>query len=667
MAEDGQNRGGEYFGSVIERRLSRRSVLGVAAALAGAGVVAGLGGCSLAPGKRGFTPIAGATTDRIELPEGFVYDLVIRWGESLFSDTPDLDTRGLSDGVLLDPGAGRRAARQFGSNCDAFHLFALNESADHGIACINNEYVDPRLMFPRLRDHITDDMRIDTAWLQRHPEAVAVMKASIGVSVVELVRERGHWRFLRDSPYNRRLTAETPMELRGPVRGHELIRSVGDPAGRWALGTFGNCAGGRTPWGTYLSAEENIQDYFGDWAQSRGHPDLDARLRVIHDRFPLHERTSRFGWERVDPRFLTTRNPHEPLRFGWVVEVDPYDPERPAIKRTALGRFSHESATTTTARSGQIVVYSGDDKRFEYVYKFVSKGRLNPREREANRHLLDEGVLHVARFNADGTGQWLPLVHDPRGALSGSTGFPDQATVLLNTRGAADLLGATSMDRPEDIAVSPLTGKVYVACTHNTSRGEADAGAHGVNAANPRAGNRWGHIVEIHEDGDDHTARSFRWELLLLAGDPLSADGRFLTQVTGDGLQLEDTYFAGFEDARGIAPIGAPDNLDIDRFGNLWIVTDGDQPRGSNNGCFVAGTEGAGRGHVRQFMSAPMGAEVCGCKFTADGTTLFLNIQHPGENGTVEDPESHWPDGPGRMPRSSLIAVSREDGGVIEA
>ncbi|MCC5867294.1 MAG: PhoX family phosphatase [Gammaproteobacteria bacterium] len=667
MADNRPRRNSDYFGSVIEQRLSRRSVLGGAAALAGAAMGAGLVGCSLAPGSRGFTPISGATTDRVELPEGFFHDVVIRWGESLFSDTPDLDTRRIPDGVLLDPGAARMAARQFGSNCDAFHLFALNDSADHGIACINNEYVDPRLMFPRLSDHITEDRRIDTAWLQRHPEAVAVMKASIGVTVVELIREGGHWRFLRDSPYNRRLTAETPMELRGPVRGSELIRSVGDPAGRWALGTVGNCAGGRTPWGTYLSAEENIQDYFGDWALARRHPDLDARLRVIHDRFPPHQRTSWQGWERVDPRFLMTRNPHEPLRFGWVVEVDPYEPERPAIKRTALGRFSHECATTTTARGGEIVVYSGDDRRFEYVYKFVSKGKFNAREREANRHLLDEGVLHVARFNADGTGMWLPLVHDPQGILSGSTGFPDQATVLLNTRGASDLLGATPMDRPEDIAVSPLTGKVYVACTHNTSRGEAQAGPRGVDAVNPRVGNRWGHIVEIHEDGDDHAARTFRWELLLLAGDPLSADGRFLTQVTGKPLAADDTYFAGFEDAGGLAPFGAPDNLDVDRFGNLWIVTDGDQPRGSNNGCFVAGTEGAGRGQVRQFMSAPLGAEVCGCKFNADGTTLFLNIQHPGENGTVEDPESHWPDGPDRMPRSSLIAVSREDGGVIEA
>lgn len=588
-------------------------------------------------------------------------------GESLFSDTPDLDTARLAEGILLDPGAARMAARQFGSNCDAFHLFALDGRADHGIACINNEYVNPNLMFPRLRDHITAERRIDTGWLQRHPEAVAVMKASVGITVVELQRVEGRWRFLRDSQWNRRLTADTPMELRGPARGHPMMRSAGDPAGRWALGTMANCAGGRTPWGTYLSAEENIQDYFGDWALLRGHPDLDPRLRAIHSRFKVHERTSLYGWERVDPRFLVTRNPYEPLRFGWVVEVDPYEPERPAVKRTALGRFAHESATTTVARNGEVVVYCGDDRRFEYVYKFVSSGRLDPVNREANRHLLDEGVLHVARFNADGTGEWLPLVHDPRGTLSGATGFPDQATVLINARGAADLLGATPMDRPEDIAVSPVTGKVYIACTHNTRRGDADAGAHAVDAANPRIGNRWGHIVEITEDEGNHAARRFRWELLLLAGDPLSAEGRFLTQVTGAPLSAEDTYFGGFDDVRGLAPMGAPDNLDVDRFGNLWIVTDGDQPRGSHNGCFVAATEGEQRGNVRQFMSAPRGAEVCGCKFNLDATTLFLNIQHPGESGWVEAPESDWPDGNGRLPRSSLIAVSRMDGGPIRA
>jgi secreted PhoX family phosphatase len=493
------------------------------------------------------------------------------------------------------------------------------------------------------------------------------------VSVLEVRRGMRGWRVVQSAPATRRVTANTPIEISGPARGAPLMQTAADPGGTRALGTFANCAGGKTPWGTYLTAEENIQDYFGGARTWAGSADADEATKRAYRRWPLRERSA-YGWDTVDPRFDVRREPREALRHGWIVEIDPQDPTAAPRKRTALGRFCHEGANTILTKDGRVAAYMGDDARFEYVYKFVTRDRFDPKDRAANRDLLDHGTLHVARFDADGRGEWLPLVHDERGPLNSAAGFASQAEVVIRCREAADVLGATPMDRPEDVEPSPVTGRVYMALTKNDSRAPERRefmGRNidlGPNAANPRPKNDFGHIVELIEDGDDAASSRFAWNVFLLAGDPRNGAARFLTRaedLTAGQLAREDVYYAGYADRGAVSPIACPDNLGFDPSGRLWVVTDADTALIGNNGCFVVPTTGPDRGRLTQVLSAPVGAEVCGCEFTPDGKTLFLSIQHPGEGGTVDAPASHWPDGGGLPARSAVIAVSREDGAPL--
>jgi secreted PhoX family phosphatase len=494
------------------------------------------------------------------------------------------------------------------------------------------------------------------------------------LSVVELER-RGTWRYVRGSRFNRRVTASTPIEIAGPARHHPLLnpRAEERPV---VLGTFGNCAAGTTPWRTYLTAEENVDDYFGNGAARFGVENDAARALAVsdrdllraHTRFGFRRRDSAFRWEYADARFDMAQNPGESLKFGWVVELDPFDARSRPKKRTALGRFKHECATTALARDGRAAVYMGDDQQFEYLYKFVTRDRFDPARPEANRDLLDSGTLYVARFGEDGRGRWLPLVYGGTPELGRDSGFADQADVLLRCREAADRLGATPLDRPEDVAVHPRTGNVYVSCTQNLAR-NADAPMQGgrtvdtrTTASSPRGPNSAGHILELAEDGGDAAAATFRWEIFLLAGAP--AGDRLLAALPAEhatSLAADATYFAGADDANAISAFANPDNLGFDPDGNLWIVTDGTQPGDNNDGCFVCPTEGPERGRVRQFMSGPYGAEVCGCEFARDGRTLFLSLQHPGEAGSAEQPQSHWPDGGDAAPRPSVVAIEPRD------
>jgi secreted PhoX family phosphatase len=487
------------------------------------------------------------------------------------------------------------------------------------------------------------------------------MQAAVGLTVVELTRGR-HWGYVRGSRYNRRVTAHTPMEIAGPARNHPLLNPSRESA-PLAYGTFGNCAAGMTPWRTYVTAEENVDDYFGNGAAAK----LDAATERAHRRFGLRLRDSAYRWEYADPRFDTAANPNESLKFGWIVELDPFDPTSRPKKRTALGRFKHESATTVLAGDGRAVVYMGDDQQFEYCYKFVTRGRFDPARPESNRDLLDDGTLYVARFDDDGTGEWLPLVHGAHPELTAERGFASQADVVLHCREAADRLGATPLDRPEDVAVNPRTGNVYFACTQNLGRDEGVADIAGrtldtrTSRASPRAPNTAGHIIELIEQNSDAAASSFRWEIFLLAGAPTSQQlVAALPTEHPASLAAELTYFGGATEAAELSAFANPDNLGFDADGNLWIVTDGNQPGGFNDGCFACPTQGPERGHVRQFMSGPVGAEVCGCEFTADGSTLFLTLQHPGEAGSATSPQSHWPDGGDAAPRPSVVAISPE-------
>ena len=672
----------EIFDSILMRRLSRRDWFAATSATAFSALVAPgvvvAGGtlrrprAPLAPGAAAPAAVAPGKQDALRLAPGHHYGLVARWGDSLWKDTPPLEAAQITRGELTAAGAAARQQRQFGTNCDALAYFPLQRGGSRrGVLCVNHEYVQAELTFAGLARSGAERARDRKEWIEAHPQAVAWMQAAHGVSILQITRSRRGWGYTPGHPLTRRITAATPMELMGPARGAPLLCTSADPSGTRVLGTFANCAGGKTPWGTYLTAEENIDDYFGHYRSWASGTD-DFALLDAHARFPLGQQ-SLYGWEHADARFDMRSEPHEPLRHGWIVEIDPLDPQSTPKKRTALGRFSHEGANTILARDGRVATYMGDDDKFEYVYKFVSTQRFDPANRAANRDLLDSGTLYAARFNADGNGDWLPLVHDESGPLNRSAGFANQAEVLIKVRAAADRLGATPMDRPEDVEPNPVTGRVYIACTKNPDRErearldyvtnrEVDLGAA---AANPRSRNDFGHIIELIEADDDASAIRFSWNVFLLAGNPQAPDGRLLTNqadLVAGSLQREDTYFAGYPDASQLSPIACPDNLGFDPSGRLWIVTDTEDKTLPNNGCFVVPTAGPDRGLLRQIASGPTGSEICGCEFTPDGRTLFLSIQHPGEGGTVNQPVSHWPDGGVSPARAAVVAIMRDDG-----
>ena len=662
------------FADLLEQRLSRRRFLEAGAVLAGGALLQPALTRAEGAGAPAFKPIAASNLDQIVLPPGYTFDIVAKWGDSLFSKVPDLDASKLANGALFEPNAATLQRSWFGQNCDAIHFFPLDAKGDRGILCVNNEYTDEALMYPGHPGFAGALRGEGRNYVRKHPETVNVSIAATGVTVVEVARERGVWKMVKDSRFNRRITADTPMDIHGPARGAALMRTHADPDGKVARGTFGNCAGGETPWGTYLTAEENIQDYFGNLDDLRARRDVDAFIVDAHRHWRMWKVHSLYGWENVHARFDLAQEPTEAFRHGWIVEIDPRDPTRPPKKRTALGRFAHEGASPFIAPDGRVAVYMGDDDKFEYVYKFISTSKFDAKNPEANRDLLDAGVLHAARFDASGRGQWLPLVYDAKGPLNAAAGFRSQADVLIKARAAAHVLGATPMDRPEDIEVNPTSGRIYLACTRNDSRtGESVRRPYsgreidlGPNAANPRGNNLFGHIIEIHEDGDDHTAKEFNWEVFILAGDPKK--GRLLTtldELQPGKLASTDTYFAGYTKAADLSAIGSPDNVGFDAAGNLWIVTDGTQPQEMNDGCWVCPTSGPDRGKLQQFMSGPIGAEVCGVQFTPDNETLFFSIQHPGENGTVDAPKSHWPEGGQAQPRASVIAVRKDGGGKV--
>jgi secreted PhoX family phosphatase len=660
------------FDAILAARLSRRAFVAGAAS-------AGLAACARTPTSpdsgsqrmpaRGIAP---QTRDEFVIADGYRYNIVARWGDSLFEGTPDIDTRRLANLDWLDEGAVQAQLRQFGTNADAVQYFPQSQGrVTQGLACVNNEYFNAEMVFA---GHGGIGMNHDDRkrWMLAHPQAVRFMQTALGVSIMQLRREREGWARDLDSRYTRRITANTPMEITGPARAHPLLRTRADPTGTKVFGTFANCAAGKTPWGTYLTSEENVDDYFSGsrsaHAASPGAAWIDAMRR-----FP-HRENSFYGWDYVDPRFDMRHEPNEPMRFGWMVEIDPHDPLSVPRKRTALGRFQHEGANTIVGRTGHVAAYMGDDEKFEYIYKFVTRDRFDAKNPAANRDLLDHGTLYAARFNADGTGDWLPLVHDEKGPLNSAAGFANQGDVVIKVRAAADLLGATTMDRPEDVEPSPVTGRIYVACTNSKDRGSEGGDDHwtgrqldtGVNPANPRANNRSGHIIEITEAGDDATATRFEWNVFLLAGDP--AQGRYIVdsrELAAGKPGSRDTYFAGYQKAADQVQVHCPDNLGIDPQGRLWIVTDSDDRNVPNNGCFVMETAGPQRGLLRQLASGPVGCEVCGCEFTPDARTLFLSIQHPGEGGSLARPRSHWPDGNGLPARAALLAIEREDGGPV--
>lgn len=605
----------DTFHEVLERRLQRRSVLrgGAWAPLFCIGSLANLKGADVKNGLT-FSPIKGSADDEIGVPDGYAWEALAAWGDPLTPDAPDFDPND------LDPAAQRQ---QVGYNCDFVAWF--DNIRHSGIVGVNHEYTNPDLMFPNYSADHTTQRQVDYE--------IAAHGVSMFLASRRVTRE-GHHRFglYRYSGFNRRIHGETPIMMSGPAAGDPLLVTSSDRTGTMVNGTFNNCGGGVTPWGTYLTAEENFDQYFAN-----NNAVTHEMAKAANDRFGVREEGGRRPWWRFQRRFNLSYEPNEINRFGWVVEIDPYAASWMPRKRTALGRFKHEAAATTLSTAGNAVVYSGDDARFEYVYKFVSDGAYNARNRRANRGLLDSGTLYVAKFNDDGTGEWMPLVYD-QGPLNASNGFTSQADVLLFTRQAADLLGATQMDRPEDVDINPLTGKVYVALTNNTRR---EAGSE--NGPNPRAPNPMGHIVEIVEDGDDNGATTFRWQIFMLCGDPSDP--------------AQGAYFAGFDTSK-VSKIANPDNLAFDQRGNMLIATDG-QPRriGINDGIFFVPTEGLERGYNRQIFSGVVGAECASVIMNTDQDLMLVSIQHPGEGGSRGERVSTF--GGPAVNRPTVVAVTR--------
>ncbi|MGB1111073.1 MAG: PhoX family protein, partial [Gammaproteobacteria bacterium] len=559
-----------------------------------------------------FTPVKANGLDTVTVPEGFKWQTVVSWGDPMWST-----------GVPFDDASRGNAASQalaFGDNCDGMKLFTSN---GRSILACNNEYVNRSIIFGNRESGLPENVDDARKGMLAH-----------GVSVVELKNDGGHWQVVKDSYYNRKITPETPMEITGPARGHDLLKTAADPKAEMSLGTWNNCGNGETPWGTYLTCEENFHGYFSS-------SDADLEVPAELKRYGVKTKDAGYGWAMADERFDIAKHPNEPNRAGYIVEIDPLDPSSTPKKRTALGRFKHENAELVVADNGHVVVYLGDDERGEFLYKFVSAGKYS--EMGDNRNLLEDGELYVAKFNNDGSGKWLHLTPE-------TTGMASKAEICVHTRQAASAVKATTMDRPEWVAANPMKAEAYCCLTNNKNRGKkpnAGGDETPVGGPNPRAGNNYGQIVRWQAANGDHTAEDFSWDLFVMAGNPTvhSDDRKGSDNVNADNM------------------FNSPDGLKFDSKGGMWIQTDGkysnkdDFAGMGNNQMLLANTE---TGEISRFLVGPKECEVTGITWSGDRKTLFVGIQHPGEKG-----DSHFPGGGDSVPRSSVIAITREDGQAL--
>ena len=614
------------------RRMMLRGGLGLAAG----GIFGSLAGCAtggMAQANNaplvGFKSVPISIKDGITVPEGYAAQVMAPWGDPI----------GIAGNMpAFKSDASNTAAEQeaqIGMHHDGIHFYPLGQGEarnKNGLLVMNHEYTDDGLLH-------ADGMKTWSA------EKVKKAQAAHGVTVIEVRETAGTWEVIRPSRFARRFTGNTPMTIAGPAAGHAMMKTAADAAGTRALGTLNNCGSGITPWGTYLTCEENFIGYFS------GGDTLSAHER----RWGMRKSGWGYRWHEHDERFDAVKHPNEANRFGWIVEIDPMDPTSTPIKRTAMGRAAHEGATVAVTKDGYAVVYSGEDARFEYIYKFVSQNKIRPATAtqtaaQVNRNLLDDGILYVAKFNADGTGEWLPLIHGI-GKLNAANDFKDQGEVVIKTRQASDLLGATKMDRPEWIDIDKQ-GWVYCTLTNNSNRGTANNPA--VDAANPRANNTMGNIIRWKEAGD-FDADTFRWNHFVMAGDPQNTRADAKGNIKGD-------------------IFSCPDGLWTDSRGVLWIQTDmstsamgkGDLVNMGNNMMLAADVT---TGEIRRFLTGPAGCEITGATQTPDGKTMFINIQHPGESPSEKsDPDavtkiSSWPFN--NRPRSATVAIRRKDAGVV--
>jgi len=652
----------------IAKAVARRSVLRGAAVGAGALVLGGAAAAgssslaaaattSLAAAAAGgplarakFQSVPPNRRDAVVLPGGFDHNVIIRWGDPVLPDAPAWSPYDLT----LDA-----VKKTFGYNNDYVSVVPLDE--DTALMTVNHEYDDQTQMYPGGK-YTEEEM----AWFGIYSHGLSVVTINRGVVPGSWFREKN----LSKAPKNRRINADTTFDLTGPAAGHDLLKTTADSSGAAVKGTFNNCSGGTTPWGTVLSGEENFNQYFNTDGTAPTGVTLASgtTLANAYSRYGIAKSSSDpRKWHKYDVRFDLEAEPNEPHRFGWVVEVDPMHPGEAPRKHTMLGRFKHEGACVTIAGNGRAVAYLGDDERGDYLYKFVSAdtfdGRGTRAARRHNKALLTKGTLFVAKLTGtdagtpaapyDGTGEWLPLCSDTESFVPGMT----VEEVLIFTRQAADLVGPTKMDRPEDVEVNKVNQKVYAALTNNSSRGSS----YPADEANPitscgtrtspgaplvtQSGNRNGYILEITAGDENHAKRTFTWDLLLVCGDPDSPE----------------TYFAGYDKSK-VSRISCPDNVTFDSAGNLWIATDGaPTPMGQNDGLFRVPVAGPERGHVQAFLSVPKGAECCGPLIYDGDRSLFFAPQHPGEvsGASFDVPASTWPH-TNDFPRPSVCVAYRQ-------
>lgn len=604
------------FDRVVEDSISRRGFLGGVLAFGSFAVMNSnfVGEAVAASDRFAFDQIGTSTDDMLKIADGYKAEIVVRWGDPLFSDVPEFDpaTRGTS----------QTQARAFGDNIDGMEVYA---HGDKLIYVANNEYTNRSILWGNYGEEetVSDD------------DILKGMMAH-GLSIVEIAKGADGWGVVKDSPYNRRITPQSDMAITGPAAGHDLLKTAADPTGKFSKGTWNNCGNGSTPWGTYLACEENFNGYFSAELAEGEEYDVSPELK----RYGVSTKDWGYNWAKVDDRFDVKKNPNEPNRAGYVVEIDPRDPTATPKKRTALGRFKHENAEAVLNADGRVVIYMGDDERGEFLYRYVSDGVFAPGADTDD--LMENGTLYAAKFDPSGAGKWLELSEEATGMT--------KAEICIHTRIAASKVGATTMDRPEWVTSNPNATEVYCALTNNKNRGiKTNAGGDltPVEGPNPRENNQYGQIVRWKPNGSDHTSDTFAWNLYCLAGNPL----------------LHDDLNGGSDNINAANMFNSPDGLKFDSNGLLWIQTDGNYKNegdfeGQGNNQMLAGDPATGE--IRRFLVGPNECEVTGLTWSPDRRTMFVGIQHPGERGN-----SHWPEGGDAVPRSAVVAISREDGGLV--
>ncbi|NML18299.1 PhoX family protein [Azohydromonas caseinilytica] len=709
-----------HMNELLAGRLSRRQALrgGVsvtAATLLGGVSLAACGGGNDDPApaaapapapapqelRLGFDAVAKNRNDLVTVPAGYQVGILhalgdpMHWGDASWADNGSESADSYN--------------RRIGDGHDGMHYFGLSESgtfqadrSDRGLLCVNHEYVvGPYALHPNGRT-VVGNVRTVAAEVEKeiHAHGVSICEVKRGATGTAMSMVRG-------SRYNRRVTSATEMDIAGPAKGSALMLTKFSPTGAKTRGTNNNCANGYTPWGTYLTCEENFLNVIARAADDDAR--RSAKEVIALKRYGLPQnRRSPYLWDTAgsDDLFarwsssVTAAGAAQDYRnvfntFGWVVEIDPFNPDSTPVKRTALGRFNHEGAWPAPAVAGQpIVLYMGDDARNEYIYKFVSKAPWDPadvgRGLAAGAKYLDEGTLYVAKFGADGRGQWIELTHGKNGLDAANTVYPfaDQADVVTHARLAGDVLGATKMDRPEWGAVNPRNGEAYMTLTNNNAGNRVAPTAASLSgrqarpdAANPRfyddgegnTGNPNGHIIRWREDGGSGAATAFTWDIYLFG-----AEEDAPAEVNLSGLTAVNDF-------------SSPDGLSFDPRGLLWIETDDGAYTDVTNCMLLAAVPGqvgdggaataaggtatlkganATADTVRRFLVGPVECEITGIAITPDARTLFINVQHPGEDGSLAAPTSHWPDSQGnaastRRPRSATVVITRTDGGAV--